>query len=148
MIRLSDHIRPELCLELKATTKDEALREIVAAVKAAGVLADTEGFHQKILHRETQASTAIGLGVAIPHASHDELKAITIAVGRSARGIDFGAPDGSPVQLVFMIGITADRSQYLKVVARITWLVRNDQLRREFCQAESGAALYQLLSKH
>ena len=76
------------------------------------------------------------------------MKQITIAVGRSLKGIDFDAPDGSPVHLVFLIGITADRGQYLKVVARITWLVRNDQLRQEFFQAESAEALYLLLSKH
>jgi mannitol/fructose-specific phosphotransferase system IIA component (Ntr-type) len=148
MIRLSDHISRELCLELKATTKQEALQEIVAAVSKSGIVGQTDVFHQKILNREAQASTAIGLGVAIPHASHDGLKQITIAVGRSLKGIDFDAPDGSPVHLVFLIGITADRGQYLKVVARITWLVRNDQLRQEFFQAESAEALYLLLSKH
>ena len=102
-------------------------------------------FFEKILEREMDSSTGIGLGVAIPHTRVESLADIFIAVGRSLKGIDFETPDGTPVHLVFMIAVNANHAEYLKIISRISWLVRNEKFRNQLLLSPSINDLYTLL---
>jgi len=95
----------ELALhDVKARDREGALREL------AGVLARQEGLGPEeerrvldaILERERAHSTALGSGVAIPHTRSDKVREVKVVLGRSREGLDFKAPDGQPVHLVFL----------------------------------------------
>ena len=146
MNSIGHYIKPELMVEVKGTEKISALRQIMETIEKEKLLSDPEAFFTKIIEREEDSSTGIGLGVAIPHARVESLPNIFIAVGRSMEGIDFATPDGTPVRLVFMIAINANQAEYLKIISRISWLVRNEQFRSQLFLSPSITDLYDLLS--
>lgn len=148
MQQLREFVRRELFVELTAGDKESALRELAGLVRDHRLVPDADGFYARVIDRESQASTGIGLGIGIPHATVDGLDRIFIVVGRSEAGIEYDAPDGNPVHLVFLIGLTPDRAQYLKIIARISWLVRNDDLRQKLFAAQDLDALCELLQQH
>src|SRR5262249_14022161 len=90
-------------LDLAEDTREGALRTL------AGVLAehlqrpgDAGRFGDAVIAREDLAGTGIGEGVAIPHAEVDGLPAPAIVLCRSAGALDFDAPDGAGVRLIFL----------------------------------------------
>ena len=147
MSSISPYIQESLVIELEGTDKDQALRQIMDKIEAEHLLPDPQDFFQKILERESDSSTGIGLGIAIPHARVDALKSMVVAVGRSIKGIDFTTPDGTPVRLIFMIAVNNNQGEYLKIVARISWLVRNEEFRNRLFFSSSVNDLYLLLKE-
>ena len=132
-------IRPEaVCLELQARAKIPALREVAARLKDCPSVPDVDAFICEILAREQAGNTALGHGVAMPHARTDLCRGIVIAVGRSAAGVDYEAADGKPVQLVFLIGTPMQEvAEYLRVVGMLARLLAREPLRRRLLDAGS-----------
>ena len=146
MIQLRSFLHPAACLELAATDKRGALQELATAATRAGLVGDADVFFARLLHREEQASTGLGLGIALPHASSDTVQRMFLAVGRAPAGIPYAAPDAAPVQLIFLIGVHQDRSAYLKLVARVTRLARDPAWRARLLGAPTAAEVFALLS--
>jgi fructose-specific phosphotransferase system IIA component len=117
-------------LNLQATQKAGALREVAQLLATNQCVANFDAFFQEILERERVSNTALGHDVAIPHARTEQCSEILIAVGRSAEGIDFEAKDGQPVRLIFLIGTPKQMvTDYLRVVGNLARLLRQDDLR-------------------
>ena len=148
MNSIGHYIMPELMVDVDGTDKMGALRQIMDTIERENLLSDPAAFFEKILEREKDSSTGIGLGVAIPHARVESLSNIFIAVGRSMKGIDFSTPDGTPVRLIFMIAVNANQAEYLKIISRISWLVRNEQFRGQLFLSPSVDELYTQLKSH
>ncbi|WP_405697388.1 fructose-specific PTS transporter subunit EIIC [Streptomyces sp. NBC_01185] len=89
-------------LDLSAETKSAAARSLAGRMVAAGRVTDLDGFLADVAAREAQMPTGLDGGIGIPHCRSEHVTTPTLAFGRSARGIDFGAPDG-PADLVFLI---------------------------------------------
>jgi len=105
-MRLSDFILEESIIsELRAETKHDALAEIVRSVVGAGCIdpESADSVLEALLRREEIGSTGIGHGVAIPHAKHQAVRRLVGAYAHSARGVDFAAFDGAPVQSIFLL---------------------------------------------
>ncbi|GAA1167142.1 fructose-specific PTS transporter subunit EIIC [Kitasatospora gansuensis] len=90
-------------LYLAPADKDDALRSLAQRLVAEGRVTDLDGFLADIAAREAQAPTGLGDGIGIPHCRSAHVTTPSLAFGRSARGIDFDAPDGTPADLIFMI---------------------------------------------
>ena len=131
-MQLTDVLRPEVVkMELKARTRDEAIRELVELLAKAGGLrkGDVESMTAAILKREGLGSTAIGKGVAIPHAKAPTAQEFVAALGRSTTGIEFASIDGKPVNLVFLLASPPDSQRaHLKALAHISRLVSKGDL--------------------
>lgn len=93
-----------LRLDLRAREKIPALRELVTALQNHPSLQRSEAFFRELLARERVTNTALGNGIALPHARTDLCDDIVIAVGRSTLGVEYDAPDAQPVRLLFMVG--------------------------------------------
>jgi PTS system fructose-specific IIC component len=116
--------------ELTSQDKEEAIKEMAAHFKKAGVVKDERVFLEAIREREALESTAIGGCVAIPHARSDTVERLAVAIGRSEEGIDFKSLDGKPVHLIFMIACPTNvTKEYLQILARIARLCKNDKVR-------------------
>jgi mannitol/fructose-specific phosphotransferase system IIA component (Ntr-type) len=105
-MKLSDFvIADSIIVDLKATGKEEAIREMVSSLHAAGQLSDgdVESVIRAILGREELGSTGIGMGVAVPHTRHSTLNRLIGTVAVSRRGVDFAALDGDPVTVFFLL---------------------------------------------
>jgi len=90
-------------LYLAPEDKTEALRALAQRLVAEGRVTDLDGFLADIAAREAQAPTGLGDGIGIPHCRSAHVTRPSLAFGRSAKGVDFDAPDGLPADLIFMI---------------------------------------------
>ncbi|MCJ8331602.1 MAG: PTS sugar transporter subunit IIA [Lentisphaeria bacterium] len=148
MINISKILNEGQVVELSGSTRQELLRELTNRVAKLKLLSNPDALYLKLNEREDESSTAMGLGIAIPHARLSTIKETFMIVGRSKEGIDYGAPDSGPVHLFFMMGVSKNQSEYLNILQRITWIVRNDDLRSKLFDTADIANVYKLLSEH
>ncbi|GJF23109.1 fructose-specific PTS transporter subunit EIIC [Streptomyces sp. HO565] len=130
---MSDMITADLVdLDLSADTKEAAARALAERMVAQGRVTDLEGFLADVAAREAQMPTGLDGGIGIPHCRSEHVTEPTLAFGRSAPGIDFGATDG-PADLIFLIAAPAGADD-----AHLTIL---SSLARQLMNAEFTAAL-------
>ena len=112
---------------LAARDAQEVLRELAGRLAQAGVVSDPEALFERLWEREQLGSTAIGRGIAIPHCKLDGLAHVVLAVGLAPDGVDFGAADGQPVRLFFVV-VSPSRSpaEHLQSLAAISRWVKTD----------------------
>ncbi|WP_405615055.1 fructose-specific PTS transporter subunit EIIC [Streptomyces sp. NBC_00076] len=104
---MSEMITADLVdLDLSAQTKEAAARALAERMVALGRVTDLEGFLADVAAREAQMPTGLDGGIGIPHCRSEHVTEPTLAFGRSADGIDFGAADG-PADLIFLIAAPA-----------------------------------------
>jgi Kef-type K+ transport system membrane component KefB/mannitol/fructose-specific phosphotransferase system IIA component (Ntr-type) len=87
---------------LKGTTKEEVIAELVEALVQDGSVRDRAGALADVLKREAAMSTGLGHGIACPHARTDTVGRLVCAVGVKRQGVDFGSMDGQPAQVVLL----------------------------------------------
>ncbi|MDR2727665.1 MAG: PTS sugar transporter subunit IIA [Chitinispirillales bacterium] len=100
-----------IIIDLKASDKTEALNSIARFLCSINGLTNTEEICAKIIERETEMSTGIGFGIAIPHGRLNGINKLCMAAARSEKGIDFDALDDQPVRLIFMMVSPANTSE-------------------------------------
>ncbi|GGV39167.1 PTS fructose transporter subunit IIABC [Streptomyces spectabilis] len=122
----------DLDLDRSADTKEAAARALAERMVALGRVTDLDGFLADVAAREAQMPTGLDGGIGIPHCRSAHVTEPTLAFGRSARGIDFGAPDG-PADLVFLIAAPTGADD-----AHLTIL---SSLARQLMDADFTAAL-------
>ncbi|MEH0624943.1 fructose-specific PTS transporter subunit EIIC [Streptomyces stelliscabiei] len=104
---MSEMITADLVdLDLSADTKEAAARALAERMVAKGRVTDLDGFLADVAAREAQMPTGLDGGIGIPHCRSAHVTEPTLAFGRSAAGVDFGAPDG-PADLIFLIAAPA-----------------------------------------
>jgi nitrogen PTS system EIIA component len=123
--------------DLQARRKAAALEEMARALVPAGVTLHPAVILDLLGQREALGSTAIGRGVAVPHARSVLIGERAVLVARSARGIDFEAPDGEPVHLLFLIVAPSVEHDpiYLQLLADIVRAVRLSKVRQRLLAA-------------
>ncbi|MCD6404854.1 MAG: PTS sugar transporter subunit IIA [Planctomycetes bacterium] len=149
MVRIADLVTPERIVELKSTSKDDVLKEMVEVLASAPEVHDGDALLQAILDRESILSTGIGLGIAVPHAKIASVDNIVAALGKTKKGISYGALDDKPVNIVVMIGASdSQQSQYIRALARVTLLLKNETIRNAVVGAESPESMYDILKEY
>ncbi|MCK4401474.1 PTS sugar transporter subunit IIA [bacterium] len=136
---LSDFMQKELVLlNLSSEKKEDAIKELISPVIKKGLVNSEEKLNKAILNREARGSTAIGNGVAIPHAETPSIKEKIVVFGRSKKGVSFDAIDNKPVHLFFMI-ISPNRETcpHLRTLAMISRLLRSRPFRDDLINAKS-----------
>jgi mannitol/fructose-specific phosphotransferase system IIA component (Ntr-type) len=124
---------------LGGRTKDDLLRELVE-LATPGCGRDTvETILTAVRDREQLLSTGIGSGVAIPHGKTPVVDQLIMAAGVTGEPVDFDALDGQPVELLFLlIGPESASGAHIKVLSRISRLLRREELRERLRDATSG----------
>ncbi|RCW17898.1 PTS fructose transporter subunit IIC [Streptococcus gallolyticus] len=103
-MKIQDLLRKDvMILDLKATSKEAAIDEMITSLVEHGVVTDFATFKQGIMNREAQTSTGLGDGIAMPHSKNAAVKEATVLFAKSAAGVDYEALDGQPTYLFFMI---------------------------------------------
>ncbi len=105
-MRLTDIVsRAAVVAPMAAVQRDDAIRELVAAlVRASAVAApEADALVASVLKREEKGSTGFGKGVAVPHVKHPTLPRMVAALGVSDRGVDFRALDQQPVYSIILL---------------------------------------------
>ncbi|MER6268636.1 fructose-specific PTS transporter subunit EIIC [Streptomyces sp900105755] len=142
---MSDMITADLVdLDLSADTKEAAARALAERMVALGRVTDLEGFLADVAAREAQMPTGLDGGIGIPHCRSAHVTEPTLAFGRSAAGIDFGAADG-PADLIFLIAAPAGADDaHLTILSSLARQLMNSEFTdalRSAADAGTAAAL-------
>lgn len=136
---IEKYIQPNRITYIHAKKPRQAILELIELMKPAGIDVDLEEFFTAVMEREKIVSTAIGVGVAIPHAKLEFYKDFFILMGvQKEPGISWSALDGNPVRIVFLIGGPASRQkEYLQILSKITFIIKEEENRRKILKAAS-----------
>ncbi|MEV0740045.1 fructose-specific PTS transporter subunit EIIC [Streptomyces sp. NPDC050549] len=142
---MSEMITADLVdLDLSADTKEAAARALAERMVAQGRVTDLDGFLADVAAREAQMPTGLDGGIGIPHCRSEYVTEPSLAFGRSAEGVDFGAPDG-PADLIFLIAAPAGADDaHLTILSALARQLMNAEFTsalRSVGDAESAAAL-------
>lgn len=133
-------------IDLKGNTKSEIIDEMIDILYKAGKLNDREEYKKEILKRESQSSTGMEEGIAIPHAKTDAVKTSTVAIGISKKGVDYESLDGEPSRLFFMIAAADSSSDsHIEILSKLTTLLLEDEIREGILNAKSKEELLNIL---
>lgn len=114
-----------ILLGLDVVGKDALIAALAAAAAGTSGIAATE-ILERVREREALGSTGFGQGAAIPHARLPGLAAVTAVVARLAKGVDYGALDGEPVDVaVLLLSPEGAGADHLKALAGISRVLRN-----------------------
>ncbi len=122
-------------LNTSVATKDDAINKLVSLHETVGNLADAKTYKEAILLREEQGTTAIGEGIAVPHAKSDSVKVPGLSAITVKGGVDYEAPDGKPSDILFMIAAPMDGDLHLEILSRLMVML----MEPEFCNALRNA---------
>ncbi len=141
--------RPELIFSgVRASDLSQLLRSLSDRIAGLGLVRDGGELFQKLWEREQLGSTGIGSGIAIPHCKVAGLSDEIVAVGLVPEGIDFGAADGEPVRLVFLvISPSGAPAQHLQVLAAISRWVKAGRHAERILELRDPQAVYQFLQE-
>lgn len=132
--------------QLKGTTKEEVIEELVDLVATSAMVKDRDELLADIKERENLVTTGVGYGVSFPHAKTKAVKGIVIAFGRSSTGIDFDAMDHKPVLVFFLIAAPEDAiGAHLNVMARLSYLMKSEENREKLMKAASPGDVLALM---
>lgn len=135
-MRIVDLLNPEkILLGTSAEGKEGVIDLLVDLQNASGCLGDREAYKAAILAREAQGSTAIEAGIAVPHAKSDCVSFPSLAACTLTQGVDYGAMDGQPSDLFFMIAAPMDGDLHLEILSHLMVLLMDF----EFVSALRGA---------
>lgn len=145
-MRIIDLLKPEaITLSLDISSKDDAINALIGLHAAAGNLKDKDAYKAAILAREEQGSTAIGDGIAVPHAKTSAVKAPALAAITVKNGVDYGAPDGKPSDLLFMIAATEDGDVHLEILSRLMVMLMDPDFTAKLRAAQSVDEFLQII---
>ena len=132
--------------ELKATTKKEAIEEMVALLDQEGLLSDKGAYLQAVMDRESEYSTGIGMGVAIPHGKSKGVTTPALVFARSKAGVDFDSMDEKPSFLLFLVAVPEESADtHLKVLSSLSRKLMHQDVRESLMNADSYEAIVQIL---
>jgi mannitol/fructose-specific phosphotransferase system IIA component (Ntr-type) len=143
---VSDAIVPEL----KATTRDAAIRELVMSLSTAGAIDATaaDEVTAALIKREQNGSTGFGKGVAVPHVKHARVTRMVGTIGRSTAGLDFAALDQQPVYCIFLLLSPENQpQQHLQAMNIVFSNLQKDMFRRFLRQSTTQQTIIDLLDE-
>ncbi len=116
--------------------KSEAIDMLVELQVKGGNIADKDEYKKGILAREEKGSTAVGEGIAIPHAKSEAVKAPSLAAMTVPEGVDYEALDDEPSNLLFMIAAPNDGDIHLEVLSRLMTILMDEDFRAKLLAAK------------
>lgn len=133
-------------LNLEANSQEAALKSLAEAAFEQGKISSVEEYVGAVLERESEYSTAVGFGVAIPHGKTDAVKEPFLMFA-SVKSMDWKALDGEPIDLIFLIGVPEKEagSLHLKILASLSRKLMKEDFRNSLRDVKTEAELIELL---
>lgn len=146
-LRITELLTKEtIAMDLSASEKNGVIDELVNQLDSAGKLSDIAQFKEAIHNRESQSTTGIGEGIAIPHAKVAAVTSPAIAFGKSKEGVDYQSLDGQPAHLFFMIAAPEGGAQtHLDALAKLSGILMDDTVRENLLQANSKEEILRII---
>ena len=136
--------------DIKSTKKEEVIQELVDLLIAAGEI--EKRYRNKLIEalmtRESLGSTAIGQGIAIPHAKSEAVNKLVAALALSKKGVDFDSLDAEPVYIFFLLVAPQDSAgPHLKALARISRLLKDKYLRDNLRSSQDEKTIIKIIAQ-
>ena len=146
-MKLGDYLAKELVLpDLLSDTKSDVLKELIAPVGVKYPEMDTDQAVRVLLDREKLGTTGIGDSIAIPHGKLEDLEQVVVVVGRSLKGVEYEALDHNPCSIFFLVLAPEQvAGMHLRVLAQISRLLKDEEFRKAFMEADDFEAFWQLI---
>ncbi len=148
-MRITDYLTEEDILEdIPGSTKEEILTNLVDILVAKGRLPSREPYLSSLLQREALGTTAVGEGIAVPHARVENLESLVMAMVRFKKGVGFGSLDNAPVHLLFLVLAPEESTEtHLRALAKVVTVLKNKETREKLLQASGPQEIYQILKE-
>ena len=138
-MKINDILLKELMImDLQGTTKEGVIDEMIASLSANGIINDVAVYKEGIMKRESQTSTGLGDGIAMPHAKNKAVVKPAVVFAKSAAGVDYASLDGQPAHLFFMIAAPEGANNvHLEVLASLSRLLINPDFTASLKKAQT-----------
>ena len=139
-----------IVIDIKSTKKEDAIKELVDALLNSGDIEKRcrNKLIESLMARESLGSTAIGQGIAIPHAKSDCVDKLVAAFGLSKKGVDFDSLDGEPAYIFFLLVAPQDSAgPHLKALARISPLLKDKYFRDSLRACSDEKAIIKIITE-
>lgn len=147
-MRITDLLSKDaILLNASFSSKQQVIDKLVAVHKAVGNISDVTKYKNGIIAREASGTTAIGDGIAIPHAKSDAVIKPGLAAATVPGGVDYESMDGKPSNIIFMIAAPLDGNVHLEVLSRLTVLLMDEKFRADLLAAKSAGEFLSVIDK-
>lgn len=147
-MRITDLLKKEsIALNAKVASKQAAIDMLVELHKRSGNLRDAAEYKKDILAREAQGTTAVGDGIAIPHAKSDAVRRPSLAAITVPEGVDYKALDGKPSELLFMIAAPVGGEVHLEVLASLMTMLMDPDFKKDLLAAKNNDEFLSVIDK-
>lgn len=145
-MKITDLLKPEAVqIGGEAANKDDAIAKLVDLMEKEGNVADKDGYIAAVHARENEGTTALGEGIAIPHAKTAAVSAPGLAAMTLPAGVDYDSPDGQPTNLMFLIAAPDTQANvHLEVLSRLSTLLMNPDFCNKLRAAKSAEEFVQI----
>ena len=138
----TDHIR----VPIDADDKQGVITALVDLLAETGDLTDRDAALDAVLKRESERTTGIGYGLAIPHGKSDGCKKLVMAAGKPLKPVDFQSLDKRPVTFVVLLISPPDQTgPHIQALAKISRLMNIEAFRQAVDKAASAEELHQAI---
>lgn len=147
-MRIIDLLKKE-AIELNASvsTKADAIDKLIFLHQKAGNLLDADAYKSAILEREAQGTTAVGNGIAVPHAKSNSVKVPALSAITVAQGVDYGASDSKPTDILFMIAAPVNGDLHLEILSRLMVMLMEPELCSQLRSAKTAEEFIEIIDK-
>jgi len=137
-----------ICLNLKGTTKEEIVNELLDILVTANKISDRAAAYTAIMDREQKMSTGMKHGIAIPHGKSTTVNNLVACLGVSDTAVDFDSLDHEPCRIFIMTLSPLEKTgPHLQFLAEISLLFKSSEKRKELLNAASPEAVLRILSE-
>ena len=143
MRSLSRLLSPDRVIWLSSSTRNDILRELSEVHCRLDQTITLDEAIKALVDREELGSTAIGLGLALPHARIDKLREFSLVLGLHPTGVDFAAFDDQLVRIFTLIlGPSSADDMYVRILSRTSRFLRDN--RDAILEAQTPEEIYGL----
>lgn len=138
-----------MILDLKANTKEEAIKEIADKFFEKGYVKSAEDFAEGLRERESQGSTALGESVAIPHSKNKTVIEPAVLFARKIGGLDYDALDGEPTEIFFSIAAPdGENNLHVATLAELSKMIMKDGFIDDLKKVNNEDEVYAVIEKY
>lgn len=138
-----------IILDMKATTKEEAIRELTERLYQEEKIVDKDLFIKDVYLREEEGQTGLGNHIAIPHGKSDAVQITSIVFGRTSNSLLWESPDNKPVHVVILFAVrNVDKTTvHLKLLSQVAMALADDETLEKLLTTQDKKEIIRLLSQ-
>ncbi len=134
-------------LNTSAVSREDVIDKLIALHEKSGNLSDAQVYRKAIFAREKEGSTAIGEGIAVPHAKSESVKFPALSAVTLVDGVDYKALDGKLSDIIFMIAAPLDGDVHLEILSRLMVMLMEPEFCNDLRNAKTTSEFLQIIDK-